>query len=120
MSRIFDALQRSGTEQSGVEYPDMVSVATEVFEAPRRPASADEALEERVRAFHEIAVEEPAAADFAAPEPAVQIPAVQCPSAQSVAQAPVVPAEAPSQESVAELPAFPSLEVSVTPASRLV
>ncbi len=33
MSRIFDALQRSGTEQSGVEYPDMVSVATEVFEA---------------------------------------------------------------------------------------
>jgi len=120
MSRIFDALQRSGTEQSGVEYPDMVSVATEVFEAPRRPASADEALEERVRAFHEIAVEEPAAADFAAPEPAVQIPAVQVPSAQSVAQAPVVPAEAPSQESVAELPAFPSLEVSVTPASRLV
>jgi len=34
MSRIFDALQRSGTEQSGVEYPDMVSVATQVFEAP--------------------------------------------------------------------------------------
>ena len=32
MSRIFDALQRSGTEQSGIEYADMVSVATEVFE----------------------------------------------------------------------------------------
>jgi capsular exopolysaccharide synthesis family protein len=34
MSRIFDALQRSGTEQSGIEYADMVAVATEVFERP--------------------------------------------------------------------------------------
>lgn len=34
MSRIFDALQRSGVERTGVEYPDMVSVATRVFEAP--------------------------------------------------------------------------------------
>ena len=34
MSRIFDALQRSGVEQTGVEYADMVSVATKVFEAP--------------------------------------------------------------------------------------
>jgi capsular exopolysaccharide synthesis family protein len=32
MSRLFDALQRAGTEQSGVEYPDMVSMMTEVFE----------------------------------------------------------------------------------------
>lgn len=32
MSRIFDALQRSGTEQSGVEYADMMSIATQVFE----------------------------------------------------------------------------------------
>ncbi len=38
MSRIFDALQRSGVEQSGVEYPDIVSVATEVFEAPAKQA----------------------------------------------------------------------------------
>ena len=45
MSRIFDALQRSGTEQSGVQYPDMVSVATEVFEAPRRPSNAEDASE---------------------------------------------------------------------------
>ena len=35
MSRIFDALQRSGVEQSGVEYPDVLSVITEVLEAPR-------------------------------------------------------------------------------------
>lgn len=33
MSRIFDALQRSGVEQTGVEYTDMVSVATKVFES---------------------------------------------------------------------------------------
>jgi len=36
MSRIFDALQRSGTEQTGIEYPDMVSVLTEVFEPARQ------------------------------------------------------------------------------------
>jgi len=35
MSRIFDALQRSGVERSGVEYPDLISVVTEVFEANR-------------------------------------------------------------------------------------
>jgi capsular exopolysaccharide synthesis family protein len=35
MSRIFDGLQKLGAEQTGVEYPDMVSVATEVFETPR-------------------------------------------------------------------------------------
>jgi capsular exopolysaccharide synthesis family protein len=37
MSRIFDALQRSGIEQTGVEYPDTVSVATHVFETPEAP-----------------------------------------------------------------------------------
>ena len=41
MSRIFDALQRSGAEQSRVEYPDMVSVATAVFEVPQGPQSAE-------------------------------------------------------------------------------
>jgi len=39
MSRIFDALQRSGTEQSGVEYPDLVSVVTEVFEREKNAAA---------------------------------------------------------------------------------
>jgi capsular exopolysaccharide synthesis family protein len=34
MSRIFDALQRSGVEQTGIEYLDTVSVATKVFELP--------------------------------------------------------------------------------------
>jgi len=39
MSRVFDALQRSGVEQSGVQYPDVISVITEVLEAPCEPQS---------------------------------------------------------------------------------
>ena len=39
MSRIFDALQRSGAEQSGVEYEDMVSMAA-VLESQREPVAA--------------------------------------------------------------------------------
>ena len=48
MSRIFDALQRSGTEQSGVEYPDMMSVAAAVYETPRDQGSSDVAVGEQV------------------------------------------------------------------------
>jgi len=33
MSRIFDALQRSGLEQTGVEYPDMMTVAKGITNA---------------------------------------------------------------------------------------
>jgi capsular exopolysaccharide synthesis family protein len=40
MSRIFDALQRSGVEQTGVQYPDTVSVATQVFEMPEEEEEA--------------------------------------------------------------------------------
>ena len=47
MSRIFEALQRSESERSGVEYPDMVSVVTEVFEAPKEQRASDEPLAER-------------------------------------------------------------------------
>src|SRR5579864_9460463 len=43
MSRLFDALQRSGVEQTGVEYPDMISVATKVFEATEEPPVAEPA-----------------------------------------------------------------------------
>ena len=90
MSRIFDALQRSGTEQSGIEYPDMVSVATEVFEAPRRQVSADQAVADPVQAL---------------PEPAPLAPMTDVAAAERVSEA---PAE------------FPSLAVSVGPSSRLV
>jgi capsular exopolysaccharide synthesis family protein len=40
MSRIFDALQRSGVEQTGIEYPDALSVASndlEIFDLPAAP-----------------------------------------------------------------------------------
>jgi capsular exopolysaccharide synthesis family protein len=44
MSRIFDALQRSGAERSGVEYSDMVAVATEVFEVQEKAPTAQSAV----------------------------------------------------------------------------
>jgi capsular exopolysaccharide synthesis family protein len=43
MSRLFDALQRAGTEQSGVEYPDLVSMVTGTFES--EPAERSKELE---------------------------------------------------------------------------
>ncbi len=92
MSRIFDALQRSGTEQSGVEYPDMVSVATAVFEVPRGQETVS-GSEAGVRT-----------AD----------PATLPPQDQDAA------AELQTKENASHAPAFPSLEVSVTSSSRLV
>lgn len=93
MSRIFDALQRSGTEQSGVEYPDMMAVATAVFESPCEPVNADPVVVE---------------------EPLHQAPLV--PEHIEGTEAPEIAAE----ESTPHYPAFPSLEVSVAPDSRLV
>lgn len=60
MSRLFDALQRSGVEQTGIEYPDMVSVVTKVFEAPEElggtgvttPSTAEAALPEEYPALN--------------------------------------------------------------------
>jgi len=93
MSRIFDALQRSGTEQSGVEYPDMVSVATAVFEAAQVQEPA------------KIQVEQPA------PEPVDEIP---LPALDSI------PETQPKSAEASSLASFPSLEVNVPPSSRLV
>jgi capsular exopolysaccharide synthesis family protein len=120
MSRIFDALQRSGTEQSGVEYPDLVSIVTEVFEAPR---------EQRP-------IAEPATTAEPAAQPAfvqsinVQPIDVQSISVQpiSVQPDPVQPAnvqttttEPFTKEVTGDGPVdFLSLEVSVLPSSRLV
>jgi len=93
MSRIFDALQRSGTEQSGVEYPDMVSVATEVFEAPPVQKSAAAAVEDLVPELQPTSLQEP-------------IPEIS---------------ETPALENADNSPVqFPSLEVCVAPSSRLV
>ena len=93
MSRIFDALQRSGAEQSGVEYPDMVSVASAVFEAPRGQEAVDESAP--------VAVAELLG------------------EMQSI-PAPDVVSQTPRPERPTSSLSFPSIEVSVTPASRLV
>jgi len=92
MSRIFDALQRSGAEQSGIEYPDMVSVAMEVFEAPLREAAPESTIPEAAQASQ---------------APDIQIPGTE----------PSTRAEQREGDNAGE---FPSLEVSVTAASRLV
>jgi protein-tyrosine kinase len=130
MSRIFDALQRSGTEQSGVEYPDLVSIVTEVFEAPRE----------------QWPIAEPAAAAEPAAQPAfvqpinlqsisVQPVSVQPVSVPPIADQPValepVVAQPTHVQTTTTDPftkevtgdgplAFPSLEVVPTTSSRLV
>jgi len=93
MSRLFDALQRSGTEQSGVEYPDMVSVATVVFEAPNGGEPTKPPVEERGAEIPPVAV---------------------------LNSIPDVPPQVEEKEGKALPPSFPLLEVSVTPSSRLV
>src|SRR3979411_1740325 len=95
MSRIFDALQRSGLEQTGIEYPDMVSVATEVFEASQPQGSVH------------------AVNPHLGPELLSRLEsAVSLASATEVSAAPQGVSDAPKE--------FPALEVSVTPASHLV
>lgn len=95
MSRIFDALQRSGAEQSGVEYPDMMSVASSVFE----PAPGPEAIEESAPAV----VAELLAEIERGPEHRATS------QASRQEKAPTAP-----------FPSFPSIEVGVTSASHLV
>src|ERR1700731_4621831 len=95
MSRIFDALQRSGLEQSGIEYPDMVSVATEVFEASPPQGSAHSV---NPNLGPELLSRLESAGSLA--------------SATEVAAAPQRVSDVPKE--------FPALEVSLTPASRLV
>ena len=51
MSRIFDALQRSGAERSGIQYDDMMTMVADVFEAP--PADNSVAAEEAISAIPE-------------------------------------------------------------------
>jgi capsular exopolysaccharide synthesis family protein len=92
MSRLFDALQRAGTEQSGVEYPDLVSMATAVFESePRETPQETQAAESKLLEM---------------PERAVLLP---------------VAPEKPAREATIKTDLeFPSLNVSVAPDSRLV
>src|ERR1700723_2677702 len=131
MSRIFDALQRSGTEQSGIEYPDLISMVTEVFEAPReqRPIADPETTPEPVAAQRAILQ------SISVQSIPVQPLSVQPISDQPVAVQSVIaqPAVAPAssvqttttdpftKEVTGDGPlAFPSLEVVPTSLSRLV
>jgi capsular exopolysaccharide synthesis family protein len=84
MSRIFDALQRSGTEQSGIEYPDMISVAMAVFEAPTQEPTPSPVVEEQapsiapVREQHSVApqpAEEPSWQNLVFPSVEVSVTA---------------------------------------------
>jgi capsular exopolysaccharide synthesis family protein len=114
MSRIFDALQRSGTEQSGIEYPDLVSVVTEVFEAPReqRPMAEAAILEPPVQPtpVEPVFVQPVAVQPVAVPPPAVRPPIVQTTTTEPFTKE--VTGDGPVD--------FPSLQVSVLPSSKLV
>jgi capsular exopolysaccharide synthesis family protein len=136
MSRIFDALQRSGTEQSGVEYPDLISVVTEVFEAPReqRPIADPPTALEPVTA--QPAFVRPISLQSISLQP-VSVPPVSVPpvSVPPVSEQPVAVQSAVVQSSNVQTTttdpftkevtgdgplAFPSLEVVPTSLSRLV
>jgi capsular exopolysaccharide synthesis family protein len=70
MSRIFDALQRSGTEQSGVEYPDLISVVTEVFEREKKSAAAVELVPAIESPSADLAISEQRLTEGSVTEPA--------------------------------------------------
>ena len=95
MSRIFDALQRSGVEQAGIEYPDVVSVITEFLEIPAR----------EVRPAPSQPTE---SAPLELPGPELRIEELR-------------PEELQTQKPAShELSEFPSLSVNLTRGSRLV
>jgi capsular exopolysaccharide synthesis family protein len=116
MSRIFDALQRSGTEQSGVEYPDMVSMVTEVFEAPREQRPIAEPATTVEQAAAQPAILQPISVrPISVPPISVQPVPVQSTTVQTTTTEPF------TKEVTGDGPVdFPSLEVSVLPTSRLV
>jgi capsular exopolysaccharide synthesis family protein len=110
MSRIFDALQRSGTEQSGVEYPDLMSMVTEVFEAPREQRPLAESATILEPPVQPTPVQPGLVQPATIPPPAVRPPVVQTTTTEPFTKE--VTGDGPVD--------FPSLEVSVTPSSKLV
>jgi capsular exopolysaccharide synthesis family protein len=126
MSRIFDALQRSGTEQSGIEYPDLISMVTEVFEAPREqrpiadPPTAPEPAATQPAILRSISVQSipvpPISVQPISDQPvAVQSVIVQPTDVQTTTTDPF------TKEVTGDGPlAFPSLDVLPTTTSRLV
>ena len=90
MSHIFDALQRSGTERSGVAYPDVMSVVTEVFETQKHAPKAES------RALVASAINEMSPLEIPTPEEVL---------------------DGPNCQTLAE---FPSVNVRLNQSSRLV
>jgi len=90
MSRIFDVLQRAGMEQSGIEYPDLISVVSEVFEAKQdpRPQTSESLMDLDL-------------SPIGSPVQAVDEPVIRKPASR-------------------ELPEYPTLTVGLTSSSRLV
>src|ERR1700733_14701273 len=121
MSRIFDALQRSGTEQSGIEYPDLISMVTEVFEAPREqrpfadPPTAPEPATAQAAILRSISAPPISFQPISDQPVAVQSADVQQSGVQTTTTDPY------TKEVTGDGPlAFPSLEVVPTSLSRLV
>lgn len=108
MSRIFDALQKLGAEHSGVEYPDLISVVTQVLEAP---ADAAQALKEPAsRVSTTQTLDFASTASDAVESPVVEMPSVTIPLAKEVEPKPLS----------GILAKFPTLHVKTEPSSRLV
>ena len=130
MSRIFDALQRSGTEQSGIEYPDLISMVTEVFEAPREqrpiadPPITPEPVAGQAAILRSISIESiPAQPVSVQPiaVPTFEQPVAVQPAVAEAGRVQTTTTDPFTKEVTGDGPlAFPSLEVVPTATSRLV
>ena len=109
MSRIFDALQKLGTEQSGVEYPDLISVVTQALEVPADVPHTREEPIARVSATQATIFDFPRKAPSTVESPTLELP--------SVAISPIEIEQRPLSETLAN---FPTLHVETEPSSRLV
>ena len=108
MSRIFDALQKLGVEHSGVEYPDLISVVTQVLEVPADAAHIRKEPVSRVSASE--ATDFPSTALVTVESPTVDMPSVATAPAKEIQQQPLS----------GILATFPTLHVKPAPSGRLV
>jgi capsular exopolysaccharide synthesis family protein len=110
MSRIFDALQKLGVEQSGVEYPDLISVVTQVLEAPADVAHTIEEPVSRATATQTTIFDFPPTAPSTVKSPTLEMPSAAVPPPKEAEQRPLSEI----------LTKFPTIHVKTGPSSRLV
>lgn len=110
MSRIFDALQKLGVEHSGVEYPDLISVVTQVLEAPSDAARIREESVNQVSATQAAISDLPSLVSPVVELPTMDAPSFAAPRSKEIEQR-------PQSEILAK---FPTLHVTTDPSSRLV